>query len=71
MGFKEARKKAGLTMMEAGQRLGITDAAVAQWESGATMPNAKRLPEIARLYGCTLEDLLKDKEELDERNSNL
>ena len=28
MGFKDARKKAGLTMMEAGQRLGITDAAV-------------------------------------------
>ena len=62
MGFKEARKKAGLTMMEAGKRLGITDAAVAQWESGATMPAAKRLLDVAKVYGCTVDELLKTEE---------
>lgn len=59
VGFKEARKKAGLTMMEAGKRLGITDAAIAQWESGATAPSTKRLLDVAKLYGCTVEELLK------------
>lgn len=62
MGFKEARKKAGLTMMEAGKRIGVSDAAIAQWESGCTMPTAKRLPEVAKVYGCTVDELLKSEE---------
>ena len=60
MSFKYQRKKAGLTQMEAAKSLGVSDAAVAQWETGETMPNAKRLPEIAKLYGCTVDELLKE-----------
>ena len=63
VGFKEARKKAGLTMMEAGKRIGVSDAAIAQWESGYTMPTAKRLPEVARVYGCTVDELLRSENE--------
>jgi transcriptional regulator with XRE-family HTH domain len=42
------------------EHLGITDAAVAQWESGATSPRAKLLPTLAQLYGCTVDELLKE-----------
>jgi HTH-type transcriptional regulator/antitoxin HipB len=63
MGFKEARKAAGLTMAEAGKRLGVSDAAVAQWESGATMPTARRLVHVAALYGCTIDELIAPDEE--------
>ena len=63
MGFKEARKAAGLTMAEAGKRLGVSDAAVAQWESGATMPTAKRLLKVAALYGCTIDELFAEESE--------
>ena len=41
-------------------KLSVADAAVYQWETGVTMPNAKRLPEIARLYGVTVDALLAD-----------
>lgn len=60
MSFKSQRKKAGLTQMDVAKALGISDAAVALWETGKTMPAAKRLAEIANLFGCTVDDLLKE-----------
>lgn len=60
MSFAKCRKAAGLTQMEAGKRLGVSDAAVCQWEKGETLPTASRLLEIAKLYGCTVDDLLKE-----------
>lgn len=60
MSFKEQRKRAGLTQMEVAKRLGVTDSAVNQWETGKTTPNTKRLSELARLYNCTIDELLKE-----------
>ena len=60
MSFKEQRKKAGLTQMEVAKQLGVTDSAVNQWETGKTTPNTKRLSELARLYNCTIDELLKE-----------
>ena len=62
MGFKEARQRAGLTGVEAAYKLGVSTAAIYSWEAGAYMPETKRLPEIAKLYGCSTEDLLSTKE---------
>lgn len=58
--FALAREKAGLSIAEAAQRLGITPAAIYQWESGDTFPDGRRLPEIARVYGTSVDDLLKE-----------
>ena len=63
MSFRNARQHAGLTVAKVMEALHVSDAAVYQWETGVTTPSAKRLPEIAKLYGCTIDDLLK--EELD------
>ena len=60
MGFKEARTKAGLSVATVMKALGVSDAAVYQWETGVTIPSGKRLPEIAKLYGCSIDDLLKE-----------
>lgn len=62
MSFLTCRKKTGLTQAEVAAKLGVTDAAVCQWEKGETMPNGKRLPEIAKLYGCTVDELLEEQE---------
>lgn len=59
MGFRDARIKSGLSGKRVAEELGVTDAAVYQWETGVYMPNAKRLTEIAKLYGCTVDDLLR------------
>lgn len=64
MGFKEARNKACLTLSEAGERIGVTDAAICQWEKGKTMPKAALLPKIAKVYGCNIEDLYEKRGEV-------
>lgn len=63
MSFKRARMKRGLTVAQAADRLGISDAAIYQWESGVYLPTAKRLREIAALYHCTVDELLEQEKE--------
>lgn len=58
MGFRKARTAAGLSVAQVMEALKVSDAAVYQWETGQTTPSSKRLPEIAKLYGCTIDELL-------------
>ena len=60
MSFLSCRKKAGLTQIEVAKALGVSDAAVCQWEKGETMLTASRLIQIAKLYKCTVDKLLKE-----------
>lgn len=60
MGLIEQRKKAGLTQMDVAKALGITDSAVNQWEKGRTFPKTEQLPKLAKLFGCTVDELLKE-----------
>lgn len=60
MSFRKARQRAGLSVAQVMEKLHVSDAAVYQWETGVTTPSAKRLPEIAKLYGCTVDELLKE-----------
>ena len=60
MGFKKARINAGISVRQVMKVLNVSDAAVYQWETGINLPSAKRLPEIAKLYGVTVDELLKD-----------
>lgn len=60
MGFREARVKAGMSVAQVMDKLSVSDAAVYQWETGVTMPTAKRLIKIAKLYGVTVDYLLAE-----------
>ena len=62
MSFRDARIKAGLSVAEVMAALNVSDAAVYQWETGKNTPKGKRLPELAKLYGCTVDELLKEEE---------
>lgn len=52
------RKLAGLTAKDVALSLGVTFQNVYNWENGSYLPPTKRLPEIAKLYGCTVDELL-------------
>lgn len=58
MGFKEARVKAGLTVRRVSIALDVSQTAVFSWENGTHSPETRRLPQIAKLYGCTVDELL-------------
>lgn len=60
MSFVSCRKKAKLTQKQVADALGITDAAVCQWEKGETMPTASKLLDLAKLYKCKVDQLLKE-----------
>lgn len=51
---KEARKRAGLTQVELGERLGTTQAQIARWEAGRTSPSFRRVVEAIRACGLDL-----------------
>lgn len=63
MGFKEARLAAGLTVQQVVKALKVSDASVYLWETGQMYPKTARLHEIADLYGCTVDELLKPRKE--------
>lgn len=44
------------------QHMGVSRQAVSKWESGATEPSTTNLMELARLYGTTAADLLREVE---------
>lgn len=54
------RKNARLTQDDVAQHLGISPQAVSKWENDLSCPDIMLLPEIAKLYGKTVDALLSD-----------
>jgi transcriptional regulator with XRE-family HTH domain len=57
--FQQQRQKRKLTQEEVGQKLGVDRSTVAKWESGVATPYGKRLVELAELYKCSIDKLLR------------
>lgn len=55
--IKELRTKLNMTQIEMAECLGVRQSTVAMWESGKNMPRADMLLKIARLLGCSIDDL--------------
>jgi len=55
--IKALREKADLTQQRLGELLGVVQSTVAMWETGESMPRADKLPELARILGCTIDEL--------------
>lgn len=60
MNFRGARKKAGLSVDEVCAAMHVTHQAVYMWENEHKLPHTKKLPELVRLYGCTIDELFKE-----------
>ena len=58
------RKKAGYTQQNLAQKVGVTQSAVAKWDTGESLPRAAMLPNLALLFGCSIDDLLSSTEKV-------
>lgn len=58
MKFREARERAGMSVMDAAYKLGVSVPTIYYWEAGTYTPEAKRLSDIAKLYRCSTDYLL-------------
>ena len=57
----ERRLKGAIpTQREVALILGVKESAVSKWERGLSKPRADKLPTLAKLYGCSIEELLAD-----------
>jgi transcriptional regulator with XRE-family HTH domain len=56
-GFEYCRKRAGLTQTEVAKEMNVTQGTVCAWETGRTYPTGEKVPALARLYGCRIDDL--------------
>ena len=58
--IKAARKKAGMTQKELGQRIGTTYQTLAQWENDLRNPKFETLQRIAAALGVPVQELIAD-----------
>ncbi len=52
------RKQKGLTQEELAKALGVTNQAVSKWESGQCCPDIQLLPELAKYFEVSVDELL-------------
>ena len=52
------RKAKGLTQNELGERVGVTFQAVSKWERGETLPDITVLPDLSKVLGTSIDNIL-------------
>ena len=61
----ELRREKGWTQGELAEKLGITNQAVSKWENDLSCPDIMSLPDIADIFGITIDELFgKTKQKL-------
>lgn len=61
--IRSLREAAGLTQVELAAELGYQSSSiVTMWESGDRKVPSDKLPQLARILGCTINDLFEDNE---------
>ncbi len=58
----ELRKQSGFTQDYVAEQLGVSAQAVSKWENDIACPDIMTLPNIAELYGITIDELFKNEE---------
>ncbi len=58
------RKALNMTQTELADKMDVSFQAVSNWERGNSMPDISKLPELAALFGCTVDEILNEKSEL-------
>lgn len=55
--LKKLRTEQGLTLEAVGIAMGVTRQCVQMWEAGRRWPSSADLPKLARVLGCSIDDL--------------
>lgn len=58
--IKRFRISAGMTQQDLADALHVTQPAVLHWEKGRAAPNLDNLKAMAKIFGCTVDDLLQE-----------
>ena len=56
--MRAMREKKDMSQQAVALEIGVERSTVAKWESGKRRPRAELLPKLAKLFGCSIEELL-------------
>lgn len=65
------RKLAGMTQAGLAEKLNYSDKAVSKWERGESVPDVMTLVQLAKVFEVSVDELLKDPDELPETQGRL
>lgn len=65
----ELRKAKNMTQMELADTMGVSYQAVSNWERGNSMPDISKLPDLVRIFDCSIDELLSSSEETELLNN--
>lgn len=57
------RKAKNMTQMELADEMGVSYQAVSNWERGNSMPDIGKLPQLALILGCSVDEILGESKE--------
>ena len=57
----ELRKQRGMTQLELAEKMGVTDKAVSKWERDLSCPDINSIPNLAEIFGVSVEELMQVK----------
>ena len=57
--LKYLREQQQVTQIYVAEKIGVTQQAIAKWETGESMPRAEKLIQLAKILNCTVDELLK------------
>ena len=57
------RKSKNMTQMKLASSLGVARTTVSMWETGKSKPRADMLVKLSEIFGCTVDELLRDGDE--------
>ena len=59
MKIKHYREDKGMRQEELASELAVDRSTIAKWETGEAMPRADKLPELAKVLGCSIDALFE------------
>lgn len=60
MKIKQFREKNKMKQEEIAVKIGVDRSTIAKWETGAAKPRADKLPALAKILNCTVDQLLRE-----------
>lgn len=58
--LRRIREEKGISQEKIGEVVGVTGAAVCQWESGKSHPQYQRLVKLAQYLSVSIDELIED-----------
>ena len=58
MRIREIRKQLGMSAEDVAREIGVTQAAVSNWENGTRSPKIPMIIRLAEVFDCTTDELL-------------